>query len=54
MGIRKMPMPIIKLSALLRTALDSDSADLISLQDELKFVREYLDLEKMRFGRTVH
>jgi LytS/YehU family sensor histidine kinase len=42
---------IIKLSDLLRTALDSDSADLISLQDELKFVREYLDLEKMRFGR---
>ncbi|HEY6338884.1 MAG TPA: histidine kinase [Candidatus Sulfotelmatobacter sp.] len=41
---------IIKLSDLLRTALDRDSADLISLQDELKFVREYLDLEKMRFG----
>jgi Histidine kinase len=53
MGIRKMPMPIIKLSALLRTALDSDSADLISLQDELKFVREYLDLEKMRFSRRL-
>jgi two-component system LytT family sensor kinase len=44
---------IIKLSDLLRTALDSDSADLISLQDELKFVREYLDLEKMRFGRRL-
>lgn len=41
---------IIKLSDLLRTTLDSDSADLISLQDELRFVREYLDLEKMRFG----
>lgn len=44
---------IIKLSDLLHTALDSDSADLISLQDELKFVREYLDLEKMRFGRRL-
>ena len=44
---------IIKLSDLLRTALDSDSADPISLQDELKFVREYLDLEKMRFGRRL-
>jgi histidine kinase len=41
---------IIKLSSLLRTALDRDSSDLIPLQDELKFVREYLDLEKMRFG----
>src|ERR1035438_7951681 len=41
---------IIKLSSLLRTALDRDSSDLIPLQDELKFVGEYLDLEKMRFG----
>ncbi len=40
---------IIKLSSLLRTALDRDSSDLIPLQDELKLVREYLDLEKMRF-----
>jgi hypothetical protein len=41
---------IIKLSDLLRTALDRDSVDLVSFQDELRFVREYLDLEKMRFG----
>ena len=41
---------IVKLSGLLRTALDRDGADLVSLRDELKFVREYLDLEKMRFG----
>lgn len=41
---------IIKLSNLLRTALDRDSSDLISLQEELKFAKEYLDLEKMRFG----
>jgi two-component system, LytTR family, sensor kinase len=41
---------ILKLSSLLRTALDRGSADLIPLEEELKFVREYLDLEKMRFG----
>jgi two-component system LytT family sensor kinase len=41
---------IIKLSSLLRTALERDSMDLIPLEDELRFVREYLDLEKMRFG----
>ena len=41
---------IVKLSDLLRTALDRDSVDLVSLEDELRFVREYLDLEKMRFG----
>lgn len=41
---------IIKLSNLLRKALDRDSSDLIPLEEELKFVREYLDLEKMRLG----
>jgi two-component system LytT family sensor kinase len=41
---------ILKLSGLLRAALDRDSADLIPLEEELKFAREYLDMEKMRFG----
>ena len=41
---------IIKLSNLLRKALDRDSSDLVPLEQELKFVREYLDLEKMRLG----
>jgi hypothetical protein len=41
---------IIKLSNLRRKALDRDSSDLIPLEDELRFVREYLDLEKMRLG----
>ena len=44
---------IIKLSNLLRTALDRDSSDLIPMEDELKFVRDYLDLEKMRLGRRL-
>jgi two-component system, LytTR family, sensor kinase len=30
--------------------LDRDSSDLIPLEEELKFLGEYLDLEKMRFG----
>ncbi|MGB7585083.1 MAG: histidine kinase [Terriglobales bacterium] len=41
---------IIRLSNLLRTALDRGSSDLIALESELNFAREYLDLEKMRFG----
>ena len=41
---------IIKLSNLLRAALERDSSDLIPLESELKFAREYLDLQKMRFG----
>ena len=44
---------IIKLSNLLRAALDRDSSDLIPLESELRFVREYLDLEKMRFGNRL-
>lgn len=41
---------IIKLSNLLRKALDRDSSDLVPLEDELTFVREYLEVEKMRLG----
>ncbi|MGA7622609.1 MAG: histidine kinase [Candidatus Acidiferrales bacterium] len=44
---------IIKLSTLLRAALDRDSSDLIPLESELKFACEYLDLEKMRFGNRL-
>ncbi|MGE5207646.1 MAG: sensor histidine kinase [Chlamydiota bacterium] len=44
---------IVKLSSLLRTTLQHGSSDLIPLAEELKFVREYLDLEKMRFGERL-
>ena len=41
---------IVKLSSLLREAVRHDSADLITLRDELEFAAAYLDLEKMRLG----
>ncbi len=41
---------ILSLSNLLRTALERDSSDLIPLESEIKFARDYLELEKMRFG----
>jgi hypothetical protein len=44
---------IVKLSSLLRRALDRDASDLVPLEDELKFVREYLDIEKMRLGNRL-
>jgi len=44
---------IVKLSSLLRTALEHSGSDLIPLHEELKFVSEYLDLEKMRFGERL-
>ena len=41
---------IVKLSGLLRTALNRGGSDLVLLEDELKFIQAYLDLEKMRLG----
>ena len=41
---------IVKLSSLLRKALERDGSDLVPLRDELSFATQYLDLEKMRFG----
>jgi two-component system, LytTR family, sensor kinase len=41
---------IVKLSSLLRKALEHSGSDLIPLHEELTFIGEYLDLEKMRFG----
>lgn len=39
---------VVKVSSLLRTALEYGNADLIRLNEELKFIEDYLDLEKMR------
>lgn len=41
---------MLKLSNFLRRTLEHPPADLISLEEELEFVEEYLDLEKMRLG----
>src|SRR5262249_42041313 len=41
---------IIKLSSLLRVALQHDSSDLVPLQLEIKFLESYIDIEKMRIG----
>ena len=39
---------VVKMSSLLRTALQYGSSDLITLDQELRFIEDYLDLEKMR------
>lgn len=41
---------VAKLSSLLRMALQRSGSDMVPLQEELQFVREYVDLEKIRFG----
>jgi two-component system, LytTR family, sensor kinase len=50
---QKARLMVLKLSNLLRAALDGGSYDLIPLEGELKFVREYLDIEKMRLGNRL-
>ncbi len=44
---------IVRLSSLLRAALQHSGSDLIFLREEIKFIREYLELEKMRFGERL-
>ena len=39
-----------QLAALLRSALDSTATPLVTLDDELRVVRAYLDIERVRFG----
>ena len=48
-GARAKAM-VLKLSHLLRTALQYSNSDLITLEEELKFVEAFLDIEKMRLG----
>jgi two-component system LytT family sensor kinase len=44
---------LLKLSTLLRTALAHGSTDLITFDDELTFIKDYLDLEKMRLEQRL-
>lgn len=42
-----------QLAALLRSALDSTAMPLVALDDELRVVRAYLDIERVRFGQRL-
>jgi two-component system, LytTR family, sensor kinase len=44
---------VLKLSDLLRTVLQDGTADLIPLEEELKFAEAYLDIEKMRLDERL-
>src|SRR2546428_9950827 len=39
-----------QLASLLRSSLDQESTRLVPLRDELRVVRDYLDIEQVRFG----
>ena len=45
---RRAKAMVLKLSNLLRTALRHDRVDLVTFEEELKFIEDYLGLEKIR------
>jgi LytS/YehU family sensor histidine kinase len=44
---------LVKLASFLRRTLEHSDSDLISFEEELKFIREYLDLEQLRLGERL-
>jgi LytS/YehU family sensor histidine kinase len=44
---------LIKLSGFLRTSMDQSKPDLITLDEELAICKQYLEMQKMRFGDTL-
>lgn len=44
---------LARLSSLLRLALDNDSAQEVSLKEELEFLQHYLDIEQIRLGNRL-
>jgi len=47
----KTPEMILKLSDLMRYVLQESTADLVPLGKELNYIRNYIDLEKLRYGK---
>ena len=44
---------IIKLSDFLRVAISSNNSNTVKLEDELKLCLDYLDMQKIRFGKAL-
>lgn len=44
---------VLRLSNLLRTALQHANSDLVTLDEELKFIEDYLEIEKMRLAERL-
>jgi two-component system LytT family sensor kinase len=56
--IRENPMNaedyVIKLSEFLRYSIEAHTNELVTLQQELQFTQDYLELQKVRFGDAFH
>ena len=49
----KAPDAVIKLSEMMRYVLDESGNELVTLEQELKYIRNYIDLQQSRFGSTI-
>jgi two-component system, LytTR family, sensor kinase len=50
---RRAKAMVLRLSGLLRTTLEYQTVELITLEKEIKFAESYLELEKMRLGHRL-
>jgi two-component system, LytTR family, sensor kinase len=44
----------VRLSEFLRYSIQAKDRDLVSVEEELKFAKDYIDLQKVRFGAALH
>ncbi len=51
---KKAPELVLKLAELMRYMLYKTTADEVSLQEEVTYLENYIELEKMRFGQRFH
>ncbi len=47
------PDAVLRLSGMMRYVMGDAKSDFVSLEQEIKYVRDYIDLQKIRFGNTV-
>ncbi len=45
---------ILKLSSLMRYLTDESDSDVVNLKREIQFIKEYIDIEKIRFGNDAN
>lgn len=45
---------VVKLSDFLRYSIQANKKETVSLEEELKFTKDYIDLQKVRFGEALH
>lgn len=49
----KTPEAVVKLSGMMRYVISDASHDFVPLENEIKYISDYIDLQKIRFGDTV-